>query len=199
MIAAEAPMPVRRAAAVLLAVTRQVQQRDHGGAALTLHASDITVHADGSVELSSAATHTGASPGDVDTRQSPDAAGASIGRLFFELLVGREPVDRTDAFEPALTEMLSPSICALLAQSFSPAEGQWPALDEWSTVLDDLAGGQATSPTAAELRRARRRTVLVFLGVAILAAVTVAVLLAAPHWWDEVNESARPTSTVTQP
>ena len=151
------------------------------------------MHADGSVdvELTSAVA--------ADGSDTVDGAGAAIGRLFFELLVGRAPLDRSDAFEPSLTAALGPSVCALIARSCSDFEGQWPSINEWSAALLDLAGGQATPPTAAERASALRRRILVGIGIALLVAISILVVLWAPGWWDGANEAALSTAATAQP
>ena len=203
VIDADAPIPTRRAAAITLALARELRRvADRGPLRVELRAEDVTVYADGSVRVRppSHPTATGAvgSLGAVGSDGS-DGSGAAIGRLFFELLVGRAPLDRTDAFEPALTNALSPTVCALIARSCSPADGQWPTIDEWSTALVALAGGQATSPTPSERRRARLRRLLVGLGMTVLVVVTLLVVLRAPDWWDTANDDGGATTTVPQP
>ena len=194
VIDADAPIPTQRAAAITLALARELRRvADRGPLRVDLRAADVTVYADGSVRVRPPSHPTAV--GSV----GPDGSGAAIGRLFFELLVGRAPLDRTDAFEPALTNALSPTVCALIARSCSPADGQWPTIDEWSTALVALAGGQATSPTPSERRRARLRRLLVGLGMTVLVVVTLLVVLRAPDWWDTANDDGGATTTVPQP
>ena len=187
-------MPTRRAAAIALALARELQHAEDRGAPLgEVGAADVTVHADGSIQVRppDGAVTAG--------RVGSDGSGAAIGRVFFSLLVGRAPLDRTDAYEPALTAALPPSVCALIARSSSDADGQWPTVAEWSTALVDLAGGQATGPSPAQRSRARTRRALIGLGVAILVLVTLLVVVQAPGWWDAANEGGDPSTTTTQP
>ena len=202
VIDADAPIPTQRAAAITLALARELRRvADRGPLRVDLRAADVTVYADGSVRVRPSHPAATGSVGSVGSVVSvgPDGSGAAIGRLFFELLVGRAPLDRTDAFEPALTNALSPTVCALIARSCSPADGQWPTIDEWSTALVALAGGQATSPTPSERRRARLRRLLVGLGMTVLVVVTLLVVLRAPNWWDTANDDGGATTTVPQP
>jgi hypothetical protein len=98
----DAPLPVRRAASVLVAVAHHVggdtDLRSNAGVAPSgFVSSQITLGDDGSVRI-----------GEADPAARPSSgeevsAGASIGRLLFELLVGRPPLGRADAVEPFLT------------------------------------------------------------------------------------------------
>ena len=191
LVQAEAPIAPRRAAAIVLAVARRLQDAPGTvGPSGVLASGRVHLHGDGSVAIDAvpAGQQAAASAATLTTNATPSsAAGAAIGRLLFELLVGRPPLDRADALEPAITVALPPHDAALLARSCSELEGQWPDLEQWIDVLVRLAGGQATDPTPAERSARRRRQTLLGLGVALLVAVTVAVILLAPLWWDAVT------------
>ncbi len=188
LIHREAPVPLRRAASITLAVVRELEQHPGSvGPDGVLAAEHVELHADGSVGLPAAVRPSGVGDPLGLAATPPSAAGAASGRLLFELLIGRPPLDRADALEPAVRQVLDPGDLALLARSCSDAEGQWPELAEWRVVLTPLAGGQATDPPPAALAAARRRQVLVLLGVFVLVAVTVLVVLLAPAWWDAAN------------
>ncbi|MHB1138367.1 MAG: hypothetical protein ACYC2O_05370 [Microthrixaceae bacterium] len=186
MIARDAPVSLRRAASIALAVGRAIDAHPGAvGPTGVLRSGEVVLHADGSVGLpppvrtNLTAAETAATPS--------TAAGAAIGRLLFELLIGRPPLGRADALEPALVEALAPPDLALLARSCSDAEGQWPGHPQWQQVLSRLAGGQATDPSPAEHAASRRRQALVVLGLLVLVAATVLVVLLAPGWWDAAN------------
>ena len=191
LVQREAPIALRRAAAIVLAVARRLHDApgtvDPSG---VLVSERVHLHRDGAVSIEAlpAEQRAARSEAMLLTSATPSsAAGAAVGRLLFELLVGRPPLDRADAFEPAITAALDPHDAALLARSCSELEGQWPDLEQWIDVLGRLAGGQATDPTPAERAARRRRQTLLGLGVAVLVAVTLAVILLAPVWWDAVN------------
>jgi hypothetical protein len=193
LVAQDAPVPPRRAGAVVLAVARVVQREEASGTSVgALDASDVAVQADGSVDLAARATTRSTSPlwstdTIVPTSGDPGPAGAAIGRLLFELLIGRPPLGREDAFEPAITVALAPEACALLARSCSEAEGQWPSVDEWVRTLEALAGGQAAPLPPSVVAQHRLRRALVTVGVVVLAACSVGAVLMAPTWWDGAN------------
>lgn len=193
LIAHDAPVPVRRAGAVMLAVARAVQRAATGALIGDLGAHQVTVHADGSVDLDPAAmkarSPAWAAAADVAAGDGPGPSGAAMGRLLFELLVGRAPLGREDAFEPAITEALAPEVCALLSRSFGDAEGQWPAVDEWVVALERIAGGQAAPLPPAVIARDRSRRTLLALALSLLAAISLGAVLMAPTWWDAANRT----------
>jgi hypothetical protein len=184
-------VPVRRAGAVMLAVALAMQRAEASGAPVgAVSAEDVTVHADGSVDLAPTTTPSAAiRAGEAAPDAAPGPAGAAIGRLLFELLVGRAPLGREDAFEPAITDALPPEACALMARSCSDAIGQWPDVDDWVRSLEGVAGGQAAPlpPSVVAVNRTRRA--LLVAGVVALAAASVGSVLMAPTWWDHVNRT----------
>lgn len=190
----ESPVPVRRAGAVVLAIALAVQRSFAGGTAVgALGAADVSVHADGSVDLAPSPVGSPDAPRwSSETTPGSDApgpAGASIGRLLFELLIGRAPLGREDAFEPAITDALAPEACALMARSCSDAAGQWPSVDEWIGPLEELAGGQAAPLPPSVVARHRTRRAVLAAGVVVLAAASIGSVLMAPTWWDHVNRT----------
>ena len=189
LVRAEAPVATRRAAAVLLTVARSLERRPGTvGPSGVLPAGDVVLHGDGTVALPPVVRLPADDPSVSSAAATPStAAGSAVGRLLFELLVGRPPLGREDALEPAPRSALAPPDVALLARSCSDAEGQWPELAEWTHTLAALAGGQATDPTPAELSAALRRRVLLTLGLALLVVATLVVVLLAPGWWDAAN------------
>jgi hypothetical protein len=191
LVQREAPIGPRRAAAIVLAVARRLHDAPGTvGPSGVLAPGRVRLHADGSASIEASDAHDradGPAPALVTNATPSSAAGAAVGRLLFELLVGRPPLDRADALESAVTASLAPHDAALLARSCSDLDGQWPELEQWIQVLVRIAGGQATDPTPAERSASRRRRTLLALGVALLVAVSVAVILLAPLWWDAVN------------
>jgi hypothetical protein len=178
----DAPLPARRAASVLLAVAREAERRAGGGVRMAgFTASQVTLCADGSVRIDQD------DPTGHITARDDDTAGTSIGRLLFELLVGRPPLDRDDALQPFLTSSLPPEVVGLLARSCSDAPGQWPEVAEWREALGALAGGQAMGATARERAARRWRRVVLAVALAVLVAITVAVLVLSPRWWDSAT------------
>ncbi|MFN7151293.1 MAG: hypothetical protein ACK4V6_17675, partial [Microthrixaceae bacterium] len=165
---AEAPMDHRRAAAVLLAVTRELgHRRERGIVDEDLDAGSVLLGADGSVVLPQRRRSTVEEPSGLGPPIGTEA-GAAVGRLYFLLLVGRAPLRRDDAFEPVVRSVLTAEQCALLARSFADAPGQWPTVDEWQTALGDIARGMAAAPPPSELAAARRRRLLVAAGLVAL-------------------------------
>lgn len=196
----EAPVPPARATAIAVAVARHLESLESAGLdAGSVDASRVLLAADGSVAI------TGVGGG-----RRPDAdeagggtlgteGGASVGRLLFELLTGRPPLGREDAHEPAVTTALTPELCALLARSFSDAPGQWPDAHTWRCALESEIGGLAPPLTPRQAATARRRRVLVALGMAVLVTATVVILLLAPRWWDSLSEESQaPAQAPTQ-
>jgi hypothetical protein len=144
--------------------------------------SQVLLAPDGSVTVEPAAV------GDPAAGAAGLSAGASVGRLLFELLVGRPPLSRADAMEPFLTASLPPQVVVLLSRSCSDAPGQWPELAEWEAALAELAGGQGMAePPRERMARRRRRAVLVA-AIILLAAISVILVLLAPGWWDTATE-----------
>lgn len=185
---AEAPMEHRRAAAVLLAVTRELERRrERGIVDEDLDAGSVLLGADGSVVLPRRRRGPVEEPSDLGPPIGTET-GAAIGRLYFLLLVGRPPLRRDDAFEPVVRNVLTAEQCALLARSFADAPGQWPTVTEWHTALGEIARGMAASPPPRVLAAARRRRLLVVAGLVVLVVVTLVVVLAAPRWWDDATE-----------
>lgn len=179
LAAEEAPLSPRRAAAVMVAVVRELERRDAAGPTDDpLRADDVVLAADGSVQVAG----DGRPSGDGD--RSGVSAGAAVGRMLFLLLVGRPPLGPDDAFEPHLRASLPAPAVALLARSCSPAPGQWPSVHDWAEPLADLAGGQAPPRPAAEVARLRRRRRLVAVAVVALLVISAVVVLLAPRWWD---------------
>lgn len=194
---AEAPMDPRRAAAVLLAVTRELERRRLRGI-LDEHvdAERVLLGADGSVVLPERRRGGVVEPDELGPPVGTEA-GAQVGHLYFLLLVGRAPLRRDDAFEPVVRNALSTEQCALLARSFADSPGQWPTVAEWQSALGDIARGMAAAPPPRELAAARRRRALVVVGLVALVVATVVVLLAAPRWWDDATDQGAPSAAVT--
>jgi len=187
LIDAEAPVPPGRAASVAVAVARHLERiEDHGQDVGEIDPDAVVLREDGSVEL-----HWGpATPrpeADPDGPRLGTAGGAAIGRLLFELLIGRPPLGREDAFEPAVLAAYAPSTCSLLARSLSDAPGQWPDAAEWRAALESEAKGLAPPLPPDVVASDRRRRALVGLGVAVLAVATLVVLALAPGWWASVS------------
>jgi hypothetical protein len=192
LVADEAPVPVRRAVAVMLAVALAAQRAQASGTAVgAVSSEDVTVHADGSVDLATTETSSSAPmwSSEAVASAAPGPGGAAIGRLLFELLVGRAPLGREDAFEPAITEALPAEACALMARSCSDAVAQWPSVDDWVRSLEGVAGGQAAPLPPAVVSRDRTRRALLAAGVVALAAASIGSVLMAPTWWDHVNDT----------
>lgn len=190
LILTEAPLPAPRALALMVAVSRQVLSTAPAATPHRLTATEVRLHADGSVTFDPEPA-----PDPTESAQQDDEIGAAIGRLLFELMVGRAPLDRSEAFEPVIRAALPASVCSLLARSFSDAPGQWPTLDEWAVELEAAAGGQAPPIPAPERRALRRRSVLLVAALVALIAATVLVLVLAPGWWDAAtDDDAAPLS-----
>ncbi len=176
MVRDEAPLAPRRAASVLVAVCRELELLTSSGTAVTdLSAGRIELAGDGSARIEPGAARTGV------------AAGAGVGRLLFELLVGRPPLGAEDAFEPHLTSTLPASTVALLARSCSDAPGQWPSVADWSAELARVAGGQAPAEPPQRTAARRRRRTAVVLAVVALVVLSVVVVALAPRWWDDAT------------
>jgi hypothetical protein len=183
----DAPLTPRRAASVMVAVTRELEHLDPTGKSpIDLRADRIELAADGSVRITGTGTPHGVT------------AGAGVGRLLFELLVGRPPLGSEDAFEPHLCEALNPSTVSLLARSASPSPGQWPTVADWSAELALVAGGQAPPEPPSRATSKRRRRLALAVTLLLLASVTVLVLLLAPGWWDAATTEDSAGSTSAQ-
>jgi hypothetical protein len=144
---------------------------------------------DGSVEvLGGPGARLDVSDDDPEAPRPGTTAGASIGRLLFELLTGRAPLGRDDAFEPVVRAALSPAVSALLARSFSDSPGQWPDARTWRDALEAEAGPMAPPLPPAVAARLHRRRLLLMAGVALLVLATLVVVLLAPSWWDAATE-----------
>lgn len=194
---AEAPMDHRRAAAVLLAVARELERRrERGIVDDDLDAGSVLLGADGSVVLPQRRRGPVEEPSGLGPPVGTEA-GAAVGRLYFLLLVGRAPLRRDDAFEPVVRNVLTAEQCALLARSFADAPGQWPTVAEWESALGDIARGMAAAPPPHEAAAAQRRRVLVVAGLVALVAVTIVVLLAAPGWWDAATDQGASSTLLT--
>lgn len=193
VVDAEAPVPARRACSIMVAVARELAAGEQAGWDRgSLDAARVQLARDGSVEVlgePGARLHA-PDPGDPEAPRPGTAAGASIGRLLFELLTGRPPLGRDDAFEPVVTATLSRDVCALLARSFSDAPGQWPDAATWRDALESQVGPMAPPLPPAVVNRLRRRRLLLIAGVVLLVAATLVVLLLAPAWWDSATEGA---------
>lgn len=187
LIEREAPVPARRSAALLAAVVRDAGRlgADHGeGPGTGFDAARVELVADGSVHIAGPPPDGPAAGPSVPTEAS---AGASIGRLLFELLVGRGPLDRDDALHPHLVDSLPPQVVALVARSCSDTPTQWPTLAEWEPALRELAGGQLMAEPPRLRARRRRRRAVIAVALAVLAAVSAVVVLSAPRWWAAVT------------
>jgi hypothetical protein len=185
---AEAPMDHRRAAAVLLAVTRELdRRRERGIVDEDLDPDSVVLGADGSVALPERRRGPLEEPSDLGPPIGTEA-GAAVGRLYFLLLVGRAPLRRDDAFEPVVRNVLSAEQCALLARSFADAPGQWPTVDDWRSTLGDIARGMAAAPPPSEVAATRRRQLAVAAGLVALVVITLVVVLAVPRWWDAATD-----------
>lgn len=193
VVDAEAPVPARRACSIMVAVARELELAEQGGWDRgALDASRVQLSRDGSVDVvgeQGSRLHP-ADAGDPDAPRPGTAAGASIGRLLFELLAGRPPLGRDDAFEPVVRSTLSRDVCGLLARSFSDAPGQWPDAATWRAALEAQVGPMAPPLPPAMASRLRRRRLLVIAGALLLVAATLVVLLLAPSWWDSATEGA---------
>ncbi len=174
----------------MVAVAEEVLRREAAGEPVgVLRSVDVALSGDGSVTLPPTPDEEG--PVD-DATASPAAGGATLGRLYFELLVGRRPLERADAHEPAITAALDPSVCALLARSIGDAPGQWPDPATWAETFAAVAGGLAPPPPPTQVRRERRRRWAALVALGILAAVTLAIVLAVPSWWEGTSEGSGP-------
>ncbi len=177
LVDAEAPLPPTRAAAVMTAVVRALAAGPaHGEQVTDLMAESVILSEDGSATVTS-----GAAPDGV-------AAGAGVGRLLFQLLVGRRPFATDDAFEPHVTNSFPPSTVALLSRSFSDSPGQWPAVADWAAELSRIAGAHAPAEPPRVVAARRRRQVLIALALALLVLISVTVVLLAPGWWDAATD-----------
>lgn len=173
-------MPIRRCAPVLAAVADEVVRRQRAGRGpAVLQAADIRLHADGSVTIDP--------PADRSAERDLDA-GAALGRLLFQMLVGRPPLSPQDAFEPHLRTQLEPSTIALVSSSCSEAPGQWPSADDWSAELTRISGPLVTPPAPRRVAGERRRRAVLAVALAVLAAVSLAVVVAAPSWWSDATD-----------
>lgn len=183
-------MPAARATAIATAVARHLETIEAAGFDPgRIDPTRLVVSADGSVSLTGAGGRLLEDHERDDTGPSIGTeAGASVGRLLFELLVGRAPLGREDAFEPVLVSSLSPRVCALMARSLSDAPGQWPTSGAWRARLEEDIGGQAPPLPPAEQRRQKRHRALMIIGLVVLVGATIAILAMAPVWWSEVNE-----------
>jgi hypothetical protein len=171
----------------MVAVAREVERSEVDGRVLPPLTTDgVVIGADGTIRFERPTDRSAEGP---DAAPEPEA-GAAIGRLLFELLVGRPPLGRDDAFEPTLFAELGATLCALLARSFSDSPGQWPDASTWRSALEAHTRGLAPPPPPSVVRKERRRRVLIALGVALLALVTVVTLVLAPRWWDATEGGA---------
>lgn len=189
LVDADAPLPPGRAASVMVAVARHVERVEASGRdAGELVADEVVLHADGSVELRRTPVPSPTTPGvPEDGPAMGTAGGAATGRLLFELLVGRPPLGREDAFEPAIVSAFEPATCSLLARSLSESPGQWPRAAEWRRALEAETRGLAPPLPPREQASIRRRRLLVALGLVVLVTATVVVLVLAPTWWASVS------------
>ncbi len=220
LIAAEAPIATRRSIALVSALAHELKELEPARRQDFVGADQIVLAEDGSVEILVPVTDAGAAesppPGDVAEESEAtnsaahtdgsqragqfdygtteaDAAGATVGRLWFELLIGRPPLGSQDAYEPALISTLEPAQRSLIARSCSSSPGQWPRLRDWTTELDRAAGGQALPPPPARRAAARRRAIVAFVALIVLVVTTIAVLVLAPGWWDGATEDGSST------
>lgn len=177
----DAPLPTRRAASLLAAVARDAGRRMPSDGASGFTSSQVLLSPDGSVTVQPEAA------GEPVGGAAGLSAGASVGRLLFELLVGRPPLSRADAVEPFLTASLPPQVVVLLSRSCSDAPGQWPELAEWEAALAELAGGQGMAEPPRERAARRRRRAVQVAAIVVLAAISVSVVLLAPRWWDSAT------------
>lgn len=188
LVEEDAPLVPSRALAVAVAVARHLEWIEEGGTDPgILDSRSIQVAADGSVRIATDAP--GRGPVRVTAPGSPDpgtGGGATIGRLLVELLTGRPPLGREDAFEPVVTGALSAAACSLVARSISDAPGQWPDAATWRRALEAASGGQAPPLPPADAARARRRRAAAIAGLVLLVAATVVVLVLAPRWWAQL-------------
>lgn len=174
----EAPLGARRAAAVLVPVARELARpRAPGDVPHTdVSSSRVLLGEDGSVRI--------------DGRGAPDgvSAGAGVGRLLFELLVGRPPLSADDAAEPHLQASLAPSTVALLLRSCTDAPGQWPSVEDWQHELARIAGPMSPPLPPDQVVAHRRRARWIAVALVALVLISVAVLVLAPRWWDTATE-----------
>lgn len=174
----EAPLGARRAAAVLVPLARELARPCAPGTAphTDLTSSRVLLGEDGSVRI--------------DGYGAPDgvSAGAGIGRLLFELLVGRPPLSADDAAEPHVQASLSPSTVALLLRSCTDAPGQWPAVEDWQHELAVVAGAMSPPPPPGQMAAHRRRSRWIVAALVALVLISVAVLVLAPRWWDAATD-----------
>lgn len=182
----DAPLSAHRAAAVLVPVAVELERHPRAPDGAPVGSEQVELAEDGSVRV-----HVDRASGPVDDT----AAGASLGRWLFELLVGRAPLSGEDAFEPHLRRHLPAHVVALMARSCSDAPGQWPSVAQWRVELERLAGAQAAPPPPDQLRRERRRRVVVALALALLVVACLAVVLLAPAWWDGATQAGAPAGT----
>lgn len=175
LVARCAPLPPRRAAAIMLAVTEEAVHRHRIAAPVgTLDPRRVELHPDGGVQLLGVEPCVAAGDPLLDTA-------SSIGPLLLELTTGRSPLDRDDALHLATSARLPPDLVALVVRcrgSTAPP----PSLAEWHAALVRTAGSQAPDP-APRLRRARRRrAAAVAAGLLLLAVLSTTVVLLAPRW-----------------
>jgi hypothetical protein len=174
----DAPLPARRAAAVLVPLARELARPLSAADAppTDVTSERVRMCEDGSVLI--------------DGRGAPDGvgAGACLGRLLFELMVGRAPLSSSDAAEPHLQASLPPSAVALLLRSCTDSPGQWPAVEEWQHELARLAGPMSPPLPARELAAQRRRARWIAVALVALLVISAAVLVLAPRWWDAATD-----------
>jgi hypothetical protein len=127
----------------------------------------------------------------IDGRGAPDgvSAGAGVGRLLFELLVGRPPLSADDAAEPHLQASLGPSTVALLLRSCTDAPGQWPSVEDWQHELALVAGAMSPPPPPDQVAAHRRRARWIAVALVVLVLISTAVVVLAPRWWDAATDA----------
>ena len=200
LVDTEAPVPAARATSIMVAVARELAAAEAAGWERgEVVPAQVALAGDGSVEIGGprGSRLAPADPEDADAPRPGTAAGASIGRMLFELLTGRPPLGRDDAFEPVVLSALSPRVSGLLARSFSDAPGQWPDAVTWRDALEAEAGPMAPPLPPTVANRLRRRRLLLIAGLVLLAVATLVVLVLAPSWWDSATVGA--AALVAQP
>lgn len=199
LAAEEAPLRPRRAAAVILAVLDEVLQTPLASGS-SLEADQVVLDEHGAIHIPAVDPARMVGPDQSDPRSSElDQRGADVGRLFFLLLLGRPPRGSEDAFEPHLLSELSEDLVSLVARACSPSPGQWPDLHEWTQPLEKFAGAVSPGLPPHRRRAQRRRRLAVGIAMAALIAVTLAVLLLTPRWWDTATSDeglGSPTPTI---
>lgn len=184
LIRTDAPVNPRRALAVALSLVDELIDLSRRGRKVTGFRPDqVWLSGDGSVsfdvDICSAARETATA--------SPSESAASVGAVLFELLMARAPISSADAFEPAITSSLPPTLAALIVRSVSDSAGQWPTLDLWADALGAAIGGGAVPTPPIRVRRDRRRAFVAVALLAVLAAITVIVVTLAPGWWNSAT------------